>query len=132
MYVLALFSAAEMEKPATKRTAKNGSIHLDTDEPWDTMKAQLLVQISNTLKPPFLDFPQFKITFYIPRILPKPGLTLLDDTDYDYMIEWARSLKSADLIINLIVIEKTSQNKENMPNAEETDKGVEGKGKKKV
>jgi hypothetical protein len=132
MYVLALFSATEMKKPATKRTAKNGSIRLNTNEPWDTVKAQLLVQISNLLKPQLLDFSQYETNFYIPRVLPKPGLPLLNDADYDYMIERARSLKSADLIINLIVVEKGAQNKENVQNAQEVDKGAEGKCKKKV
>jgi hypothetical protein len=129
MYVLSIFSAAEMEKAATKRTSKNASLRLETDEPWDTMKAQILVQVEQALSPQHLDFSKYEVMFYIPRVLPKPGLVLATDTDYNYMVERARNIKTADPVVNLVIVEKKDpENKENLPG----EKGAEAKPKKKV
>jgi hypothetical protein len=38
-YLVAITSALEMKKPASKCVVKNASIWLDSDEPWDTIKA---------------------------------------------------------------------------------------------
>ena len=129
MYVLSIFFAAEMEKATMKRSSKNASLWLDTDEPWDTMKAQILVQVEQALSPQHLDFSKYEVMFYIPRVLPKPGLVLATDTDYNYMVEHACNIKTADPIINLVIVEKKDpENKENLPG----DKGAEAKPKKKV
>src|SRR5438477_4843178 len=36
-YIIQAFSALEMKKPASKHIAKNSSLQLSPDEPWDTV-----------------------------------------------------------------------------------------------
>ena len=48
-YAVAFFSSAEMKKPSSECVPKSSSFHLRTDEPWDTLKAQLLVKVSDAL-----------------------------------------------------------------------------------
>lgn len=79
---------------------------LSTEEPWDTMKAQLLVKISAALDPKVLEFDLYETFFYIPRILPKPGMALPLDADYDLLIRRARNLMMKDPTIYLVIIEK--------------------------
>jgi hypothetical protein len=66
MYVLSIFSAAEMEKATMKQSSKNASLQLDTNKPWDTMKAQILVQVKQALSPQHLDFSKYEVMFYFP------------------------------------------------------------------
>jgi hypothetical protein len=68
-YILSLFSAIEMKKPAAKCEPKKSSLQLSTDEPWDTVKAQLLVKINNLLKPSTLSIDDYEILFSIPRVV---------------------------------------------------------------
>ena len=51
-YLLAITSAIEMKKAAAKRKSKVQNFCLDSDEPWDTFKAQVLsmMQQSNHMQ----------------------------------------------------------------------------------
>jgi hypothetical protein len=128
MYIMSIMSAAEAKKTAiSKRIAKSAIVKLNTDEPWDTMKAQLLVKIDATLKPRNIDYDLYDIKFYISRVIPKPGLSLSNETDYELMVTRARKLK--DFTINITVIEIGSDSdKENEGGNDE----VSEKGKKKM
>jgi hypothetical protein len=55
-YIMSILTAAEMAKVASKRITKTISFSLATDEPWDTMKAQLLAKICSKINPPTIDF----------------------------------------------------------------------------
>jgi hypothetical protein len=90
-------------------------MQLSTDEPWDTMKAQILAKISTALNPPLVDFNNYDITFYIPRVLPKPGLALATESDFTIMNGRACNMKAQDPTINLLVVEKklVGEDKEN-------------------
>jgi hypothetical protein len=90
-----------MKKDEKKRgNPKNTFLQLGHDEPWDTLKAQLLVKISNILKPTKLEFDDYGYSFTVPRIHTK--LTSLDDqTSYTFMVD--RALRSKDPAVNLIV-----------------------------
>ena len=48
-YAVSVFSSAEMKKTVSQRVPKSSSLQLRTNEPWDTMKAQFLVKISDAL-----------------------------------------------------------------------------------
>ena len=46
-YTVSIFTSAEMKKAVSKQVAKCLSFQLHIDEPWDTLKAQLLVKVCN-------------------------------------------------------------------------------------
>jgi hypothetical protein len=119
MYILSIMSAAEAKKTViSKRISRSAVIKLNTDEPWDTMKAQLLVKIDQALQPSRIQYDDYEIKFYIPRVLPKPGLSLVGETDYDVMMMKARKLKEPE--INIMVVQTYSDsNKENESAIEE-------------
>ncbi|KAF9236590.1 hypothetical protein BU15DRAFT_63859 [Melanogaster broomeanus] len=70
-------AASELKKPTTKQVSKSASFEFHHgDEPWDTLKAQILAKVSYLLSPDKIDFKDYDVSFYIPRVLPKPGLPL--------------------------------------------------------
>ena len=81
-YILSILSAPEANKSSSKQKLKIQSIYLSIGEPWDWMKAQILVKISAALDPCLLEFNHYEIMFFIPSNFPKPGLTLLNEEDY--------------------------------------------------
>jgi hypothetical protein len=91
----------------SKRAPKITSLTLSTDEPWDTMKAQILVKISDSLNPSLLDFNNYNTSFYINRTLPKPGLPLLAESDYLTMTKKAFNMKGNDPTVHVVVVGKT-------------------------
>jgi hypothetical protein len=96
-YAVAFFSSAEMKKASSKRVPKSSSFRLRTDEPWDTLKAQLLVKVSDALgNAATLDFSKYNFLVSILRITSKPGLPLATDTDYDLLITKSKAVKVKD------------------------------------
>ena len=129
-YILSIFAASEVKKAVAKRVAKNYSVQLGLDELWDTVKAQLLVKISMALNPPVLDFAHYDVMFHIPHVLPKPGMSLAGEDDYEFLLQCAHSVKNNTLIINLSITKIAAPaDKENIPEADGVDKT---KSKKKV
>lgn len=129
-----MLSAAELKKPVAKRAPKNQSLLLSTAEPWDTMKAQLLVKIDIALKSPTLSFDDYGIMFYIPRVLPKPGMTLATEADYTSLLEHIQALVAKMKIpaVNINISQnESSTGKENLVDSEDEGK-KESKSKKKV
>jgi hypothetical protein len=121
-YILALFSAADMKQAVSKRRPKNGSLQLSLEKPWDTLKAQLLAKIDTLLKPKTISYEDYKVMFYIPRVVPKPGISLTTDTDYTLLLECVRK----NALVHLNITSRISDNdKEN-----ELDK-LPGRGQKK-
>lgn len=103
-----------MKKPLAKRTAKSQCFQLNTNESWDTVQAQILIKISAALSPPVLDFSAYDLMFHIPRVVTKPGMPLMTDTDYNLLIERAQNAKAKDPMVNVSVVEKAaSEDKEN-------------------
>ena len=124
-YILTVFSAADMKKPATRREPKKSSIQLSADEPWDTFKAQLLVKIDDLLKPSTLSIDDYEILFSIPRVVTKPGYPLASAMDYTILLE--RSVKSR--LVQLSISAVIDNNKENdeVDNAEKLKKKKGGR-----
>jgi hypothetical protein len=102
--------------------SNNQTFQLGSDEPWDTMKAQLLVQIEAGLKPPSLNFDHYTVIFYIPHILPKPGMPLSTEADYDFLQQRAHKAAEKDpaaVVININIVQKDADgDKENTPDGE--------------
>ncbi|KIK74393.1 hypothetical protein PAXRUDRAFT_175847, partial [Paxillus rubicundulus Ve08.2h10] len=104
-YIVSVFSAIEMKKVKTKREAKNASIDLFLDEPWDTLKVQILAKISASLAPHQLNYKHYTVTYHINRILPKPGLTITTQADFDGMVKRVKGLATKTPVVNLTVVQ---------------------------
>ena len=111
-YILSLFTATEMKKAAAKRAPKMSSLQLSADEPWDTLKAQLLVKINDLLKPSTLSIDDYEILFSIPRIVSKPGYPLASATDYSILLERSCKSKLVQLSISTVVDHGNKENEE--------------------
>jgi hypothetical protein len=120
-YIVAIFPPAELKKAITKRVSKNMSLRLSTDEPWDTVKAQILVKIDTALNPQTINFENYSIAYTIPRIVTKPGYPLSNANDYALLVDRARKPKLVHLHVTPVV---NLDNKENEPanDAEKTKK----------
>jgi hypothetical protein len=127
-YAISFFSSGEMKKTISKRVPKNSSFQLRTDEPWDTLKAQLLVKVSDALGvAASLDFSKYNFIVSIPRVISKPGLPLTSETDYNFLLAKIKAGKVKEPILtNVMVIQLEGvYDKENEP-------AVNDKSKKKV
>ncbi|KAG2109731.1 uncharacterized protein F5147DRAFT_575532, partial [Suillus discolor] len=122
-YIITVFSAAEMKKAKTKRKPISTSVNLNSDEPWDTLKAQVLVKISNTIRPVSSTSTDYALTYQIPQVLPKPGLSLITQADFDGMMKHVNGMNAVSLLVNITVVQGQVQgantgNDENEDNAE--------------
>ena len=69
-YMLTITSAAKLKKAAAKRKPKTQNLCLNSDEPWDTFKAQILVKISTAIKPKNINFDDYTLRFSITLLHP--------------------------------------------------------------
>ena len=97
-----MFSAKEASKDLKKWTGKNTYMVLNSNEPFDTWRAQLIVQVKKTLKPSKLDINDNKIHFMVAHISPLP-LIVASDEEYLNMLEQVG--KSKDSACNVYVQE---------------------------
>ena len=93
------------------------------------MKAQLLVEINKALSPHFLDFEDYGVMFFIPRVLPKPGMALSTEENYQALLLRAANLTIKTLTVNLTILEKKRVDKENVAAPAEATKAVTKSGK---
>ncbi|KAF8185982.1 hypothetical protein BJ912DRAFT_852486, partial [Pholiota molesta] len=131
-YILTILSAQEASKPVSKRQPVSDSIELGNQEPWDTVKAQLLVKIDTALNPAILNFDDFTVMFYIPRVLPKPGMALSIEENYAALLVRAANLASKTPTINITIQQKhgvkpaVDKEKENVPVVPAAPEAIEG------
>ena len=133
-YMLTLTSVAELKKTVSKRKTKSANIRLNSDEPFDTFKAQVLVKISHALKPRTENIANYEIRCTINRVISKPGMDVESEEDYAMMVESALKSKSPH-IVNICVEEiegVAGANKENEQNEDSDDNETGKKKKKKV
>jgi hypothetical protein len=130
--MVSILSASEMKKPKSKREPVNASIDLCTDEPWDTLKAQILVKVSTVINPPTLHFDDYLLTYHISRVLPKPGLSLSSQADYNGMMKRVNGMaaKAPTVNINVIQTQPARNDKENQ--GEDESELTKSKTKKRV
>ncbi|KAJ7699499.1 hypothetical protein B0H16DRAFT_1484141 [Mycena metata] len=92
-YTASIYTADQMKKSKSSRVAiATDILTLNSDEPFDTLKAQLGVKIVTALKPAKLDFDDYIISFTVPRQVSEPiGLT--DDKKYKHLVDNALKVK---------------------------------------
>jgi hypothetical protein len=101
-YNISAFSAMQMKKSKSKRgDPLNDFMQLSENCVWDTMKAQILVKISELLQPKTIDYDDYSVSFSIACHLPQP-MPLNSAEKYNYMLE--RALKNkTDPAVKVIV-----------------------------
>ncbi|TFY52052.1 hypothetical protein EVG20_g10727 [Dentipellis fragilis] len=105
-FIAKIFLAVEMQKAASKRIALDAKVSLSTDEPWDTVKAQLLAKVAATLAPDILDFGDYHVLVSIARVLLKPGTSLENEDNYDFFLKMVCKVKGIEVTTNLVIEEK--------------------------
>ena len=100
-YSLMILSATELKKPISWQQPKGASFTVATNEPWDTLKAQLLAKIDNTLKPNKISFADYHLKYFMPHMLSKSSLDLESKEDYEGFVDHSRNIKSNSPMINV-------------------------------
>jgi len=103
-----MFSAKEASKDLKKCPGKNTYMVLNRNLPFDTWRAQLLIQVEKTLKPSKLDINNYEIHFTIACVSPLP-LLIASDEEYLNMLEQVG--RSKDSECNVYVQELCSMTK---------------------
>ncbi|KAI5992675.1 hypothetical protein EDD15DRAFT_2196881 [Pisolithus albus] len=91
-YYLALFSESEMKKTVKQWKSNNTFLQLKPDFEWDTVKAQFLMKVSQTLRPKLIDFNDYDFSWNIPRHQASQ-MQLQTDDDYKFLITHALKMK---------------------------------------
>ena len=103
IFNISLFPAAQIKKDIKKHKGKNTYLKLDSNEPFDMWKAQLLTKIDKVLAPSVLDINLYDVSFAVPHFQPSPIMITQVD-DYDLMLD--RIQKNKDLTASVFVQEK--------------------------
>ncbi|KAG1884553.1 hypothetical protein F4604DRAFT_1918984 [Suillus subluteus] len=113
-YSLVMYSFEQMKKPKTKRSEETAIIKLYQDEPFDTLKAQILKCISESLKPKKLDYDDYKIMFTVLRHQTAP-LSLKKTAEYEHLVECAVRMKTpaVKLLIEALKDQTASKKRKN-------------------
>ncbi|KAG1752351.1 uncharacterized protein EDB91DRAFT_1077779 [Suillus paluster] len=85
-YYLSIFSEAEFHKAEKQRKSLNSFLQQTADLLFDTLKAQLLAQISAKLNPSKILYDDYNINWTVPWIQPSP-LALALDSDYKILLQ---------------------------------------------
>src|SRR5882762_10459245 len=64
-YILSIISHSEAKKTVSKCIPVGRWLELQSDEPWDTLQAQILVQIDSALHPSKIQLSDYNISFTI-------------------------------------------------------------------
>ena len=77
MFNLSIFPASEGMKEMKKCQIHNSYLKLNSNIPFDTWKAQLLVKIDKKLKLDYISYEDYKVSFMIPHVSPQ-SLSIID------------------------------------------------------
>lgn len=83
-----------MKEPKARRGRPETDIfELNDDEPYDRLRAQILVHIDQLISPPSINWEEYDITYTIPR---QQTTALKIDTPekYEYLLKCAHNIKS--------------------------------------
>lgn len=72
MYLLSITSTSKSKKKASQCESVSHRIKLSSDEPWDTVKAQFLKEIDDTLSSNQIQFNHYDVSFKISCIVLEP------------------------------------------------------------
>ena len=99
-----------MKLSKTKRVPIGRTLELESSEPYDTLKAQILVQIASALNPPKIIQEDYNISFTIARAVSVP-LALQSESDYNFLVKQATKGKNI-LIVKIACEQKATQVRE--------------------
>lgn len=67
-YTITILFAVKIKNTKIKCEPISTSVNLNSNEPWDTLKAQVLMKISNAIKPHVLNFDDYALILISPSI----------------------------------------------------------------
>ncbi|KAI0026564.1 hypothetical protein K488DRAFT_75248 [Vararia minispora EC-137] len=103
-----VYSIKDMKQSERKRKPKTPRIiELSSDEPLDTLEAQFLSCINDSLHPSILDINDYEICYHMRSLLPKPGrqLSLDDENEYRHLVNLARTNNTKQCNVSVVVEE---------------------------
>jgi len=92
MFNLSIFPASESTKEMKKCRGHNSYLKLNSNIPFDTWKAQLLVKIDEKMKPDRISYEDYEVSFMIPRVSPQL-LSIVNEDDYNLLCERTQKAK---------------------------------------
>lgn len=113
-YLVSILSATEALKTKARQTPKTAIITLTTGDPWVTFQAHVKHVIVQSISPLTINYDDYDMSFYINKKVPKPGMSLTNEVEYQYMT--GKATKANDNDVNLVVVQKPT-GKENLPEA---------------
>ncbi|KAJ7284778.1 hypothetical protein C8J57DRAFT_1497665 [Mycena rebaudengoi] len=94
-YTISVYSPAQMKKAKSSRGAPiTDIVTLDNDEPWDTLKAQILAKISAALNLNPLIYDNYDVVFTVRTHVPEP-IRLDTAAKYKHLVSNALRIKSS-------------------------------------
>jgi hypothetical protein len=111
-FTLHIYAASERSKEIKKRKIAGGStitMKLDSDEPYDTWMAQLLVRVEKILAPPNISIENYEISFSISRIVSTPRTMSCKD-DFTDMLSYVLKTKDKTCAIHIQEIDAKTTN----------------------
>ncbi|KAI5985291.1 hypothetical protein EDD15DRAFT_2374357 [Pisolithus albus] len=93
------------EKP-TKTVTFVVNVTASTELKKPIAKPRMLSRIDQILSPKKIGIEDYDVTFYIPRILPKPGLPLVSEEHYKTLSTQIDKIASQTPTVNIIVLQK--------------------------
>jgi hypothetical protein len=97
-----MYSNAQMQKAEKQRKSINTFLVLSPELEFDTINAQMLEKISESLKPKTIALEHYSITWTIPRTqLEASSMPLSSPTDYQFLLDLA--LKQKNPSVNLVI-----------------------------
>ncbi|KAJ7774047.1 hypothetical protein B0H16DRAFT_1510866 [Mycena metata] len=129
---IAVYTAAQMKKSRTSRGSPASEIYtLNSDEPWDTLKAQIGVRICSALNPAILDFDNYDMTFTVSRRISDP-VKLSSEDHYKHLLSTALGIKTGAAARVIVEPKPVANDKENDDAGDNGPKAKNGGEKTKV
>jgi len=114
-YISTIFSVVDTEKAVSRQILRSLSFQLQSNKPWDTVKAQILIRISTALNLPVLDFTYYQVVLSIPCIISKPGMPFASKADYTILLQRMSGKGKNGILVALTIIQiDTRVDKENV------------------
>lgn len=84
-YILSIISYLEAKKTVLKHVPIGRQLELQSDEPWDTLLAQIVIQIDSVLHSSRIQFSDYNISFTISHTVTQP-LPLNSVANYSFLV----------------------------------------------
>ncbi len=92
-YILSIISHLEGKKTVSEHIPVGWQLELQSDKPWDTLQAQILIQIDSALHPSKIQFSDYNISFTIAHTVSQP-LPMNSVANYSFLVLQATKGKS--------------------------------------